>query len=162
MWLHSKFNNEITNYAIIYPASWSSRAPPSFLTTGSYKIITSISTPIVGYELTGAGATQMWYDEIKDYNFDNPGHFGGTGHFTQVVWVASQEMGVAKAGEGSGTQYVVARYSPAGNLMGHYPENVKPKGTKGKGGNSGKTDDLTLLYCCERRCRHFVSCTCNC
>jgi len=90
-----------------------------------------------GYELTGAGATQMWYDEIKDYNFDNPGHFGGTGHFTQVVWVASQEMGVAKAGEGSGTQYVVARYSPAGNLMGHYPENVKPKGTKGKGGNSG-------------------------
>lgn len=104
----------------------------------------------------------MWYDEIKDYNFDNPGHFGGTGHFTQVVWVASQEMGVAKAGEGSGTQYVVARYSPAGNLMGHYPENVKPKGTKGKGGNSGKTDDLTLLYCCERRFRHFVSCTCNC
>lgn len=86
----------------------------------------------------------MWYDEIKDYNFKNPGNFGGTGHFTQVVWVASQEMGVAKAGEGDGTQYVVARYSPAGNLMGHYPENVNPKGTKAKGGKSGKTVVFTL------------------
>lgn len=98
---------------------------------------------IVGYELTGAGATQMWYDEIKDYNFDNPGNFGSTGHFTQVVWVASREMGVAKAGEGAGTQYVVARYSPAGNLMGHYPENVKRKGTKAEGGKNGKLVGFT-------------------
>ena len=52
----------------------------------------------------------MWYDEIKDYNFKNPGNFGGTGHFTQVVWVASQEMGVGKAGEGTGAQYVGGKY----------------------------------------------------
>lgn len=82
----------------------------------------------------------MWYDEIKDYNFDNPGNFGGTGHFTQVVWAGSSEMGVAKAGEGDGTQYVVARYSPAGNVMGQFKENVHPKGTKApkEEGKSGK------------------------
>jgi len=72
----------------------------------------------------------MWYDEIKDYNFKNPGNFGGTGHFTQVVWAGSLEMGVAKAGEDTGSQYVVARYSPPGNVMGQYQENVHPKGTK--------------------------------
>lgn len=93
----------------------------------------------VGYELTGAGATKMWYDEIKDYNFKNPGNFGGTGHFTQVVWAGSLEMGVAKAGDGTGPQYVVARYSPPGNVMGQYQENVHPKGTKTtKEGKSGK------------------------
>ncbi|KAJ7382803.1 Golgi-associated plant pathoproteinsis- protein 1 [Desmophyllum pertusum] len=86
-----------------------------------------------GYELTGAGATKMWYDEIKDYKFKNPGNFAGTGHFTQVVWAGSLEMGVGKAGEGTGAQYVVARYSPAGNVMGQYQENVHPKGTKGPG-----------------------------
>lgn len=98
-----------------------------------------------GYELTGAGATQMWYDEVKDYNFKNPGNFGGTGHFTQVVWFESQQMGVAKAGEGNGAQYVVARYSPAGNVRGHYPDNVKPKGTKAKGGKSGRGKACIIL-----------------
>ena len=92
----------------------------------------------------------MWYDEVSKYNFKNPGNFGGTGHFTQVVWVASQEMGVAKAGEGDGSQYVVARYSPAGNLMGHYPENVKAKGTKATGRGSGKrrlwATDIKFLF----------------
>lgn len=100
----------------------------------------------LGYELTGAGATQMWYDEVKDYNFENPGNFGGTGHFTQVVWLASQQMGVAKAGEGNGAQYVVARYSPAGNIRGHYPDNVKPKGTQAKGGKSGMSIGFILKF----------------
>ena len=39
-------------------------------------------------------------------------------------------MGVAKAGEETGSQYVVARYSPPGNVMGHHQENVHPKGTE--------------------------------
>ena len=94
----------------------------------------------------------MWYDEIKDYNFKNPGNFGGTGHFTQVVWVASKEMGVAKAGEGSGTQFVVARYTPAGNFMGQYAENVKPKGAKG-GAKNGKLTGFIqfLLWICKKK-----------
>ena len=29
-------------------------------------------------------ATNQWYDEIKDYDYDNPGFSMATGHFTQV------------------------------------------------------------------------------
>lgn len=83
-----------------------------------------------GYELTGQRAVDMWYEEIKDYNFGNPGFSSGTGHFTQVIWVGSQEVGVAKASNANGTQFVVARYYPAGNVLGRFPENVQPKGSK--------------------------------
>lgn len=83
-----------------------------------------------GYEMSGQRAVDMWYEEIKDYSFRNPGFSSGTGHFTQVVWIDSVEMGVAKASNANGTQFVVARYNPPGNVLGHFPENVKPKGSK--------------------------------
>ena len=84
----------------------------------------------VGYEMSGQRAVDMWYEEIKDYSFRSPGFSSGTGHFTQVVWIDSVEVGVAKASNASGTQFVVARYNPPGNVLGHFPQNVKPKGSK--------------------------------
>ena len=82
----------------------------------------------------------MWYDEIKKYNFRNPGFASGTGHFTQVVWVASKEVGIAKATSKTGKHFVVARYYPAGNVIGHFPENVLQKGAKAsKGKNTAST-----------------------
>lgn len=41
------------------------------------------------------------YSEIKDYNFGNPGFSQGTGHFTQVVWKGSTEIGVGVGQKGS-------------------------------------------------------------
>ena len=84
----------------------------------------------VGYEMSGQRAVDMWYEEIKDYSFRSPGFSSGTGHFTQVVWIDSVEVGVAKASNANGTQFVVARYNPPGNVLGHFPQNVKPKGSK--------------------------------
>ena len=66
-----------------------------------------------------------WYNEINDYKFDRPGFAKGTGHFTQVVWAASRELGVATA-TANGKVYVVANYDPPGNYVGRYPDNVKP------------------------------------
>lgn len=71
-------------------------------------------------------ATTLFYNEVKDYDFDNPGFTKGTGHFTQVVWVKSTELGVAKAEKNSGGTILVFRYSPPGNYRGQFPENVKP------------------------------------
>jgi glioma pathogenesis-related protein 2 len=69
-----------------------------------------------------------WYSEIQNYNFDKPGFHTGTGHFTQLVWKSSKELGMGMAQAADGTWYVVANYSPPGNISGQFPLNVlKPK-----------------------------------
>jgi len=82
-------------------------------------------------------ATKDWYDEINNYNFQTGKSNGGViGHFTQVVWKASTKLGIGKASKtGPWTKrpgwtkkcdYVVGRYSPAGNWRGQYQANVLP------------------------------------
>ena len=48
------------------------------------------------------------------------------GHFTQVVWKSSKELGVGKATSRSGRIYVVANYYPPGNYQGQFAQNVLP------------------------------------
>lgn len=73
-------------------------------------------------------AVQGWYDEIKDYNFAQPGFSGATGHFTQVIWQGSTELGCAMAqcANGQFQNVWVCNYGPAGNMQGDFPANVKP------------------------------------
>ena len=56
---------------------------------------------------------------------------GAAGHFTQVVWKGSSQLGIGVATGKSKTglfcTYIVARYRPPGNFIGEYKENV-PKG----------------------------------
>ena len=44
-------------------------------------------------------ATKSWYDELykPGYNFNNPGWSPGVGHFTQVVWKGTTELGIGVA-----------------------------------------------------------------
>lgn len=72
----------------------------------------------------GTVATKAFYDEIKDYNFDNGGFSMATGHFTQVVWRGSKNLGIGIAKSGKGGTYVVANYDPPGNYYGQFKENV--------------------------------------
>ena len=75
--------------------------------------------------LTGKDPVQDWYDEIKDYNFSThkAKNSGVVGHFTQVVWKGSEQLGIGFATKGREI-YVVANYYPAGNYIGQYKENV--------------------------------------
>ncbi|XP_030621351.1 Golgi-associated plant pathogenesis-related protein 1, partial [Chanos chanos] len=79
--------------------------------------------------LTGKEAVDSWYSEIKDYDFSNPRFQSNTGHFTQVVWKATTEVGVGLATDGN-TVFVVGQYSPAGNMTneGYFERNVLRKG----------------------------------
>ena len=67
------------------------------------------------------------YAEEKLYDYDAGKFSSGTGHFTQVVWRKSTKFGI---GIGKGKvdnmfcTWIVGRYSPAGNVQGHYRENV--------------------------------------
>lgn len=69
----------------------------------------------------------MWYNEIEKYDFNRPGFSGETGHFTQVVWKDSKQLGVGYATANNGFAVCVANYFPAGNFEGQFPENVLPK-----------------------------------
>jgi len=76
----------------------------------------------------GSSATDGWYKEVKNYNYGNPGYADNTGHFTQVVWKGSKRLGVGKAKgkyQGLDCEFIVARYTPAGNYLGEFPENVR-------------------------------------
>ena len=73
--------------------------------------------------LNTAKATDMWYEEVKDYDFDNPGFAMDTGHFTQVVWKSTKKVGFGIAGN-----YVVGRYEPSGNMLGDFETMVLPAG----------------------------------
>ncbi len=72
--------------------------------------------------------TDQWYSEVQKYNFSSPGFRSGTGHFSQVVWRDSTDMGIGKAESKDGKIFVVANYKPAGNMMSRYKENVFPQG----------------------------------
>ncbi|XP_074527200.1 Golgi-associated plant pathogenesis-related protein 1-like isoform X2 [Halichoeres trimaculatus] len=78
-----------------------------------------------GLTLTGKEAVDCWFNEIKDYNFSCPGFAGNTGHFTQVVWKGSTELGVGVATDGK-KAFVVAQYRPPGNMNmpGYFADNV--------------------------------------
>lgn len=77
--------------------------------------------------VSGSDPVDSWYSEIKDYNFNSGGFSSGTGHFTQVVWKGSTELGVGIAKNGNNQIFVVANYSPPGNYQGQFRENVLRK-----------------------------------
>jgi len=82
------------------------------------------------YDMEGAvptrKATQNWYDEIGQYNYTYGGFSMNTGHFTQVVWKGTKEVGFGKATSNSNVVFVVANYFPAGNMQGQFQKNVSP------------------------------------
>merc|ERR1719310_1941818 len=91
--------------------------------------------------MTGAQGVKQWYDEIKYTRGGRARNMndgtGVIGHYTQVVWKASVELGC-----GAAAGMLVCMYGPAGNLMGAFEQNVNgPKKSesacKGAGGGGG-------------------------
>lgn len=77
-------------------------------------------------KITGNTPVDSWYSEVKKHDFTAEPRTTGTGHFTQVVWKGSKEMGIAQAKSKSNKIVVVANYDPPGNFVGRYRENVAP------------------------------------
>jgi len=79
-------------------------------------------------------ADKAWYDEIKDWDFQNSskkfGTSGKTGHFTQMIWKGTTKVGfgIARVPSNGNNKmtFVVAKYQEPGNMLGGYKQNVMP------------------------------------
>lgn len=110
----------------------------------------------IGADLTGKKTTDMWYEEEGRYNYRNAQFSTNTGHFTQIVWAGSTQMGAGRAVSSTGAQFVVARYSPAGNVRGKFEENVRPKGSNAVGGDNQGNFEQLIQYATTKRWRYVV------
>src|SRR5262249_22038898 len=73
--------------------------------------------------LNPASVVAMWYDEGKHYSFSSGGFSMTTGHFTQLVWRATREVGCGRV-QCREVDVWVCQYDPPGNVQGQYRENV--------------------------------------
>jgi pathogenesis-related protein 1 len=73
-----------------------------------------------GADYTALDASESWYSEIKEYVHGplNSSNWSKTGHYTQMVWSSTTEVGIGTATCKSGSIIIVANYSPPGNYMG--------------------------------------------
>jgi uncharacterized protein YkwD len=77
--------------------------------------------------LDPGSVVKMWYDEVAQYRFPDGGFSMKTGHFTQVVWRGTKQVGCGRS-LCKGMDIWVCEYDPAGNWEGQYRQNVLPPG----------------------------------
>ena len=75
-------------------------------------------------------ASLAWYSEKKFYKYQklNNNNWYKTGHYTQMIWKNTREVGVGVAVCPNGGLIVVANYYPVGNVITEYPY-PNPKGS---------------------------------
>lgn len=71
--------------------------------------------------ISPTGGVDLWYDENVYYNYTDPanssGDFEEFGHFTQMVWKASTQIGCVVQSCDSDRIYLICEYTPAGNVF---------------------------------------------
>lgn len=72
-------------------------------------------------------AIDMWYDEVKAYDFRIPIWSPSTGHFTQIVWKRTSSIAFcASYCLDNNKVYVVMMFDPPGNYANMMKDNVLP------------------------------------
>ncbi|KFM27486.1 Protein PRY1 [Auxenochlorella protothecoides] len=85
-------------------------------------------------------AMQYWYNnEAGSYDYANPSFQADSGHFSQIVWLSTTQMGCAVAqcpgsswyaGPTAGNwHFIVCDFDPSGNVDGEFAANVLPETT---------------------------------
>jgi pathogenesis-related protein 1 len=77
------------------------------------------------FEITGAAASSAqvvnaWAGESRNYDYNSNRCRGVCGHYTQIVWGDTKDVGCAVA-RGAGREVWVCNYDPPGNWVGKRP-----------------------------------------
>src|SRR5688572_17046062 len=78
----------------------------------------------MGYK-NATAAVEAWGDEREEYDFGNQGFDEETGHFTQLVWKNTTDVGCARKLCDERGWYVVCEYWPRGNVQDQYDDQVQ-------------------------------------
>ncbi|KAK2025753.1 SCP-like extracellular protein [Colletotrichum zoysiae] len=73
-------------------------------------------------------SVEAWGDERDDYDFDRGQFDEETGHFTQLVWRNTSDVGCGRKFCDDGQWYIVCEYWPRGNIVGQFVEQVQEEG----------------------------------
>ena len=94
----------------------------------------------------GSDVTKTWYDEVNEYDWNNPVFSTSTQSFTQLVWKNSREMGIGVAIGEDNSVVVCANYFPAGNEIGEFEENVcKPTNASNVKMKANETNNFSSI-----------------
>jgi pathogenesis-related protein 1 len=68
-------------------------------------------------------ASNSWYEEKQLYSYEKVSdtNFHDVGHYTQMIWRNTTQVGVGVAKCSDGSYIYVANYYPQGNYIGEYP-----------------------------------------
>lgn len=96
----------------------------------------------IGYG-NATAAVDAWGDEREDYDFGDQGFSESTGHFTQLVWKDTTDVGCGRRLCGEKGWYLVCEYWPRGNVEGAFDEEVQDE----EGGGMVRGPSLALVLC---------------
>jgi pathogenesis-related protein 1 len=82
-----------------------------------------------GTSLSADNAVALWAQEGESYSYRRASFSMETGHFTQMVWGATRQIGCG-ASECQGMRLWVCHYDPPGNVLSLFAENVLPEGCR--------------------------------
>ncbi|KAM0430995.1 hypothetical protein ACHAPT_005629 [Fusarium lateritium] len=77
----------------------------------------------IGY-LNVTASVEAWGEERDNYDFDKGEFSKKTGHFTQLVWRDTTDVGCGRKLCGERGWYLVCEYWPRGNVIGRFTDQV--------------------------------------
>ncbi|KAG0615122.1 hypothetical protein M758_5G016200 [Ceratodon purpureus] len=116
------WSSDLADYALAYAQTQASQCLPLTHSHGQYGenlFWGSAKDP----EWTALDAVTAWTDEVAYYDYATnsctPGQM--CGHYTQVVWNTTTQVGCAHVKCNDDADYIICSYDPPGNWIGELP-----------------------------------------